>query len=294
MLFRSLGGSGNPDDRDAKKEARSRPDLRIGALGTGSDYTTFIDHLGIASLNVAYGGEDDGGIYHSIYDDFYWFTHFSDTDFVYGRALAQTVGTMVLRFADADVLPYEFGDFADTVHRYSEELKTMLKNRQDEVRDRNQALDDGMYNAASDPRRPTVAPQREAIPPFLNFAPLDNGEAAIIRSAEHYSRAMRAFSRNGNAPAPQALQELNTKLLQAERQLTDPDGLPRRPWYKHLVYAPGYYTGYAPKTIPGVREAIEEKRYAEADKEIVRVGKVLQDYAATVEAAATELEKRAR
>lgn len=290
----ALRGSGNPDDRDAKKEARSRPDLRIGALGTGSDYTTFIDHLGIASLNVAYGGEDDGGIYHSIYDDFYWFTHFSDTDFVYGRALAQTVGTMVLRFADADVLPYEFGDFADTVHRYSEELKTMLRNRQDEVRDRNQALDDGMYNAASDPRRPTVAPQREAIPPFLNFAPLDNGEAAITRSAEHYSRAMRAFSRNGNAPAPQALQELNTKLLQAERQLTDPDGLPRRPWYKHLVYAPGYYTGYAPKTIPGVREAIEEKRYAEADKEIVRVSKVLQDYAATVEAAATELGKSAR
>jgi N-acetylated-alpha-linked acidic dipeptidase len=285
-----LGRSENPENRDAKKEARSRPDLRIGALGTGSDYTTFIDHLGIASLNVAYGGEDDGGIYHSIYDDFYWFTHFSDTDFVYGRALAQTVGTMVLRFADADVLPYEFGDFADTVHRYSEELKTLLKNKQDEIRDRNQALDDGMYNAASDPRRPTVAPAREELPPFLNFAPLDNGEAAIVRSAEHYSRAMKAFSRNGNTPSPQTLQALNTQLLQAERQLTNPDGLPRRPWYKHLIYAPGYYTGYTPKTIPGVREAIEEKRYSEADKEIVRVGKVLQDYAAAVDAAAAQLE----
>jgi len=111
---------GRPEDR---KEARSRTDLRIGALGSGSDYTAFIDHLGVASLNIGYGGEDDGGIYHSIYDDFYWFTHFSDVDFVYGRALAQTVGTMVLRFADADLLPYEFGDFADTIHKYNDELK---------------------------------------------------------------------------------------------------------------------------------------------------------------------------
>lgn len=287
-----LGRAENPGDRDAKKEARSRPDLRIGALGTGSDYTTFIDHLGIASLNVAYGGEDDEGIYHSIYDDFYWFTHFSDTDFVYGRALAQTVGTMVMRFADADVLPYDFSDFADTIHKYSEDLKTLLKNRQDEIRDRDQALDEGMYTAISDPRRPTVAPPREDVPPFLDFAPLDNGEAAITRSAEHYARAMKVFTHAGSSG--QSLEALNAQLLQAERQLTNADGLPRRPWYKHLIYAPGYYTGYTPKTIPGVREAIEEKRYAEADKEIVRVGKALQDYAATVDAAATELEKHVK
>jgi N-acetylated-alpha-linked acidic dipeptidase len=276
---------------DEKKEARSRPDQRIGALGTGSDYTTFIDHLGISSLNVAYAGEDQGGIYHSIYDDFYWFTHFSDTDFVYGRALAQTVGTMVLRFADADVLPYDFADFADTIHKYSDELKTMLKNKQDEIRDRNQALDEGFYSAASDPRRPTVAPPREEAPPFLNFAPLENGEAAVNRSAEHFTRAMQAFTRSASPPSPQSLESLNTQLLQAERQLTNPDGLPRRPWYKHLIYAPGYYTGYSAKTIPGVREAIEEKRYQEADKEMVRVGKALQDYAASIEQAATALEK---
>jgi len=109
-----------PQDKQERKEARTRADLRIGPLGSGSDYTAFIDHLGVASLNVSYGGEDQGGIYHSIYDDFYWFTHFSDTDFVYGRALAQTIGTMVLRFADADVLPYDFTDFADTVHKYND------------------------------------------------------------------------------------------------------------------------------------------------------------------------------
>jgi N-acetylated-alpha-linked acidic dipeptidase len=277
---------GRPEDR---KDARARPDLRIGALGSGSDYTAFIDHLGIASLNVGFGGEDDGGIYHSIYDDFYWFTKFADKDFVYGRALSQTVGTMVLRFADADLLPYDFADFADTIHKYNDELKTLLKNKQEQVHDRNQDIDDGVYSATSDPRRPTVAPPREEVPPFLNFAPLDNAQNALDRSAQRYSKAAKAFA-GGNA-APQTLQALNAKLLQAERKLTNPDGLPRRPWYKHIIYAPGFYTGYGAKTLPGVREGIEEKRYQEAEKEIIRAAQALQNYADAIDSAAADLEK---
>jgi N-acetylated-alpha-linked acidic dipeptidase len=277
---------GRPEDR---KDARTRPDLRIGALGSGSDYTAFIDHLGVASLNVGFGGEDDGGIYHSVYDDFYWFTHFSDKDFVYGVTLAQTVGTMVLRFADADVLPYDFSDFSDTVHRYSDELKTLLKNKQDEIRDRNQDIDNGVYTAISDPRRPTVAPPKEEVPPFLNFAPLDNALNALDRSAQRYSKAVKAFT-NGNASA-QSLQALNSKLLLAERKLINDGGLPRRSWYRHLIYAPGFYTGYGAKTLPGVREGIEEKRYQEAEKEITRVAQALDDYAAAIDSAAGDLEK---
>jgi N-acetylated-alpha-linked acidic dipeptidase len=277
---------GRPDDR---KDARTRPDLRIGPLGSGSDYTAFIDHLGVASLNVGFGGEDDGGIYHSVYDDFYWFTNFSDKDFVYGRALAQTVGTMVLRFADADVLPYDFSDFSDTVHKYSDELKTLLKNRQDEIRDRNQDIDNGVYSAASDPRRPTVAPPKEEVPPFLNFAPLDNAQNALDRSAQRYSKAVKAF--NGANASAQALQALNGKLLLAERKLINDGGLPRRSWYRHLIYAPGFYTGYGAKTLPGIREGIEEKRYQEAEKEITRVAQALQDYAAAIDSAAEDLEK---
>ncbi len=277
---------GRPEDR---KEARTRPDLRIGALGSGSDFTAFIDHLGIASLNVSYGGEDDGGIYHSIYDDFYWYTHFSDTDFVYGRALAQTVGTMVLRFADSDVLPYDFTDFADTTRKYSDELKTMLKNKQEEVRDRNQDLDNGVYTAISDPLRPIVAPPKEEVPPFLNFAPLDNAQSALERAAQRYAKAVKGVGA-GNASA-QSLQSLNGKLLLAERKLTNSDGLPRRNWYKHLIYAPGFYTGYGAKTMPGIREGIEEKRYQEAEKEITRVAQALLDYAAVIDSAAAELEK---
>ena len=276
---------GRPED---KKEARTRPDLRIDALGSGSDYTTFIDHLGIASLNVGYGGEDDGGIYHSIYDDFYWFTHFSDTEFVYGRALAQTVGTMVMRFADADVLPYDFTDFADTARKYTDEVKTLLKNKQEEARNRNQDLDDGVFTAISDPRRPTAAPPREEVPPFLNFSPLENALAKLDASSARYAKAMHGFS--GGSSSAASLQELNTALAQAERKLTNNDGLPRRPWFKHLIYAPGFYTGYGAKTLPGIREAIEEKRYSEAEQQIPRVAKAIDDFAAAVDQAAGELE----
>ena len=286
-----LAGSRRMDmNQPDHREARTRGDLPIGALGSGSDYTAFLDHLGVASLNVAYGGEDEGGIYHSIYDDYYWFTHFSDVDFAYGRTLAQTIGTMVLRFADADVLPYDFTDVADTIHRYDDELKTLLKNRQDEARERDQNLDDGVYSATSDPRRPTVAPPKEEIPPFLNFAPLDNGQSALERSAEHYARALKAFT-TSQAASSQALQQVNDQLIQTERKLTSAQGLPRRPWYQHLIYAPGYYTGYGAKTLPGVREGIEEKRYQEAEDQIARVGQALDDYASAVESAAQELER---
>jgi N-acetylated-alpha-linked acidic dipeptidase len=277
--------SGSPDE---KKEARQRADLRIDPLGSGTDFTTFLDHLGIASLNVSYAGEDHEGIYHSIYDDFYWYTHFSDKDFIYSRALSQTIGTMVMRFADADVLPYQFTDLADTVKKYDEELKKLLKDQQDEANDINQNLDDGIYSATSDPRHPIVAPHRNEVPPFINFAPIDNAIAALSRSAERYqkaSAALRSATANANFAA------LNQLLLQSERRLTLQEGLPRRPWYKHLIYAPGWYTGYSPKTMPAVREAIEEKRYADADPEIAKVAKVLEAEAELIDQAAGEMEK---
>src|SRR5690349_7736907 len=122
--------NGSPEVR---RDAREREDLRIGALGSGSDYSSFIDHLGVASLNLGYDGEDDGGIYHSIYDDFYWFTHFSDTSFVYGRALAQAVGTAVMRLADADVLPFVFTNLAATTRRYVDELQQLRDARAKEI-----------------------------------------------------------------------------------------------------------------------------------------------------------------
>jgi N-acetylated-alpha-linked acidic dipeptidase len=276
---------------DDRKEVRERADLRIPALGSGSDYTVFIDHLGIASLNLAYDGEDHGGIYHSIYDDFYWYTHFSDTDFSYGRALSQTAGTAVLRLADADVLPYEFTDLADTVHKYTDELQKLLKKKQDEIVEQNKELADGDLVANADPKKPYVPPAVEAVPPHLNFAPLLNVSDALTHSAERYQKALEKITQDGHlALGAASIQSLNAKLVQSERKLTSADGLPGRPWFKHMVYAPGFYTGYGVKTIPGVREAIEQKKWQEADQQIGVVSAVLQDEVALIDSASAELE----
>jgi N-acetylated-alpha-linked acidic dipeptidase len=277
---------------DDKKELRQRADLRIGAPGSGTDFTAFIDHLGIATLDMGYGGEDEQGIYHSIYDDFYWYTHFSDTDFFYGRALAQTVGTSVIRLADAEVLPFDFVNFADTIEMFTKELQKLLADKQGEIRERNQEIDEGMFKATFDPRRPTIAPTREEIPPHLNFAPLQNAVDSLTRSAKHYQDALSQKQATlGDEAMAAKLASLNKELMESERRLTNADGLPRRPWYKHLVYAPGVYSGYGVKTVPGVREGIEQKRYAEADQEIVRVSKALEDESELIESAAKQLDQ---
>ncbi|MGA2353084.1 MAG: transferrin receptor-like dimerization domain-containing protein [Terriglobales bacterium] len=276
---------------DDRKELRQRTDLRIEALGSGTDFTAYLDHLGIACLNLGFAGEDEQGIYHSIYDDFYWYTHFSDTDFVYGRALSQTIGTSVMRLADAEVLPFDFVDFADTVGMYTKNLEKLLADKQDEIRERNQEIDEGMFKATFDPRRPTVTPAKEEIPPHLNFAPMQNAVESLTRSAKHYQQALSQKQASlGDDALAAKLFTLNHELIESERRLTNADGLPRRPWYKHLLYAPGVYTGYGVKTVPGVREAIEQKNYAEAEHEIVRVAKALEDESALIESAAKELE----
>jgi len=277
---------------EERQEARQRTDLRIRAIGSGSDYTVFLDHLGVATLDLGFGDEDGGGIYHSIYDDFYWYTHFSDTDFSYGRALAQTVGTAVMRMGDADLLPYEFTDFADTVHRYLNELQKLLKDKQDQVSERNKELDEGVFSATADLKQTFVPPPREEIPPHLNFAPLENAAEALTRSAERYQKAYEKVAKNGDlAVSSASLQAVNAKLLQSERKLASQEGLPGRPWFKHMIYAPGQYTGYGVKTIPGVREAIEQKKWKEADDQMQRAGAVLQDEATLIDSAAQELEK---
>ena len=284
--FADISGAKSEDDR---KEIRGRTDLLVGALGSGSDYTAFLDHLGIASMNLEYDGEDNGGIYHSVYDDFYWFTHFSDTDFLYGRALSQTAGTAVMRFADADLLPFEFQDLAGAIDRYVKELKTLADNKREESIERNKELDEGLYTAVNDPRHPTYPPPREDVPPHLNFAPLDNSADALTRSADRYHAAVAKAWVAGVAPA--TLQDLNAKLAESEQRLTTQEGLLRRPWYKHMIDAPGVYSGYGAKTIPGVREAIEQKQWDEATSEIVRVSKVLDAETALIDSAAAELEQ---
>ena len=287
--LKAIADAKNAEDR---KDVRDRADLRIDALGSGSDWTVFLDHLGIATLDLSYGGEDGGGIYHSIYDDFYWYTHFSDTDFSYERALSQTAGTAVMRLADSDLLPYNFNGLADTIHRYLDELQKLWQAKQDEAIERNKEIEEGVFTATADPKKTSVPPPALEVPPHLNFAPLENASDALTHSAERYQKALEKVSANGElAVSPAELQALNQKLMQSERKLTSPEGLPGRPWFQHLIYAPGQYTGYDVKTIPGVREAIEQKKWKEADEQIVRAANALQDEATLVDAAAQELEK---
>ncbi|HKV51327.1 MAG TPA: transferrin receptor-like dimerization domain-containing protein [Gemmatimonadaceae bacterium] len=271
---------------------RDNAELPIGALGSGSDYTPFLQHLGIASLNIGYGGEvSSAGVYHSIYDDFYWYTHFGDTSFVYGRALAQTGGTMVMRLADADVLPYDFTDLAHTVRGYVDELQKLLDMERDSTVERNREIAEGVFTATSDPWSPTKAPAVEPVPPHLDFSPLDNAVDSLTRSADRYGKAAAAAHAHGS-PNDAELARVNALLLQSERRFIDANGLPRRPWYAHELYAPGFYTGYGVKTIPAVREAIEQRDFAEATQQIAVVAGALNREAALVDSAAVALGAR--
>jgi len=278
----------NAEDRD---ELRKRADLRIGSLGDGSDYTAFLDHAGISALNLGYGGEDEADQYHSIYDDFYWYTHFVDTDFSYGRALAQTAGTAVLRLANADLIPFEYKGLADTVSKYVTELEKLLKTKQDEIAERNLELKEGVFAATADPRKTSVPPPAEEQPPFLNFAPLKNAVDALKKSADRYGTAVGKFQKDAaSEPPAELVNSLNLNLLRVQRTFLTEKGLPERPWFKHQVYAPGAYTGYGAKPIAAVREYMDQKKWQEAEAQVPAVAKVIEDVAAAIDKVSAQLE----
>jgi N-acetylated-alpha-linked acidic dipeptidase len=285
---------------DGDAGAWSNDDLRIGALGSGSDFTPFLQHLGVASLNLGYGGEDNSGIYHSIYDDFYWYTHFSDTSFVYGRALAQTVGAAVMRLADADVLPFVFTNLASTTKRYIDELQKLRDHRAEQIADVKKRRDDGIYAIAEDPRDPIQAPAEQAPPPHFDFAPLLDAQDSLAAAASRFEKAYDHWSDRSRGAGPEqasashgeaALRAINEQLLQSERAFLDTAGLKQRAWYRHLLYAPGFYTGYDVKTMPGIREALEQGAWGEVDGEIVRVADALKREASLVGGASRKLDQ---
>lgn len=285
--LRGIANAGSPEER---RDFVERHDIRLDMLGGGSDHAPFINFAGIASLGIGYGGEDHGGIYHSIYDDFYWYTHFSDYDFVYGRALCQTGGTAIMRMADADLLPFQFTDFADDVKMYVHEVEKFATQQREQIQQRNQEIAEGMFEAVADPREIWVTPKKEEIPPHLNFAPLDNAVEDLTRSSAEYQKALDRASANGGAAlASASVQEVNELLIQSERKLTTPEGLPGRFWYKHELYAPGTYTGYEAKAIPAVRENLEQKKWKEAEQAAARVAQVLENESALINTAAAKL-----
>jgi N-acetylated-alpha-linked acidic dipeptidase len=276
LRARQLADATLPEQR---KDLRDRELIRLAALGSGSDYTPFLQHAGIASMNIGFDGEGDGGSYHSIYDSFDHFTRFVDPGFVYGVTEAKTCGRLVLRLANADVLPFEVTTLAKTVERYTDEVVKLADTMRADIEERDKQLRDNTMVLAADPTQPFHPPAAEGPVPFIEFAPLRNAVAKLQHSAAALDRAI--------ASAPAAKQaDLDHALMALESNLTRAEGLPMRPWFRHHVYAPGYYTGYGVKTLPGVREAIEQKKWSDANEQIVILAKVLDNYTAALDRAA--------
>jgi N-acetylated-alpha-linked acidic dipeptidase len=281
-------------DAEKRRDLRKRTDLVVEALGDGSDFTAFQDHAGISTLNVGFGGEDDGTQYHSIYDDFHWYTHFADTDFAYGRALAQTAGTAVMRLADADLLPFDYAPQAEAIATYVAELEKLLKDKQEEFTELNLELHEGVFAATADPHKPAVPPPAELVPPFLNFAPLKNAVDRLHESANRYAKALAGWQASGSPALPEeSLRQVNADLGRIARLFLNEKGLPERPWFKNQVYAPGAYTGYGAKPIAAVREYMDAKKWKEAEAQVPEVAAVLERVAAGIGKAADSLERAA-
>ena len=265
----------NSSNEKVRTEAKNRSDLRISPLGSGSDYTPLLQHLGIASANIGFGGESAGGSYHTMYDTYEHYTKWIDPGLVYGEALAQVAGHATLRLANAPRLPFEFKGFTDNVSVYISEIETLADNMRTNTEETNQNITDGIYDLILDPTKSFGPPAAQAQVPFFNFAPLKNALTRLESAAENYETTI--------ASGVAATTEENYLLYQTERELIRQEGLNGRPWYKHHIYAPGFYTGYGVKTIPGVREAIEQRQFDEVAGQIDIAAEVLTKMAVKVE-----------
>ncbi len=272
---------GDTDDLDATG------DHAIGALGSGSDYTPFLQHLGIASLNLSFGGESGGGSYHSIYDSYDHYSRFVDPTFEYGVALAQTAGRAVLRLADAELLPWDFTAFETTVAGYADEVMALANAMRADTKRHNRLVRDGRFALAADPSGTYLPPAAKESVPHLNFAPIKNALILLAERAREHDMVRHASMDGADELSADQRREVDEILYRTERAMTHPDGLPGRAWFVHRIYAPGFYTGYGVKTLPGVREAIEERNWDEAQRQI-------RGLAETLELVATEIQRATR
>jgi N-acetylated-alpha-linked acidic dipeptidase len=271
----------NTENMKTRIEILNRKNLVLGALGSGSDYSPFIQHLGIPSLNIGFGGEGGGGEYHSVYDSYDHYVRFKDPGFAYGIALAQTAGRTTLRLANADRLPFNFEAFHRTVKNYLTEVMEHLSNMREATSTENRMIREKQFIYAADPTKEFRAPEEKELVPYLDFSPLQNALANVHAAAENFSGAL-----NDSSASTADLDKINTLIYQCEQKLLTKNGLPRRPWYRHTIYAPGYYTGYGVKTLPGIREAIEQRNWQEAREQIGVVARAIESYAASIEEAA--------
>jgi N-acetylated-alpha-linked acidic dipeptidase len=253
-------------------------DLQLGALGSGSDYTPFLQHLGINSINLGFEGEVQYGVYHSAYDSFDHFRRFVDPTFEYGVTLAKVAGRIMLRAAQADLIPVRESDFAASIAGYAEELHKLADSMRSKTAELTKLLDDESYKLTSNPDTPRAAPARVAEVPYLNFAALDNAVVKLEQSAKAFDKEYARLDASSDPSTKLARDRVNSALAVLEQSLMDPRGLPGREWYQHMIYAPGLHTGYGVKTLPGIREAIEERRWDEANQYMGVVSHALNAY----------------
>jgi N-acetylated-alpha-linked acidic dipeptidase len=263
--------------------------IKLDALGAGSDWSGFLQFLGIATMNLGFGGEGQGGEYHSIYDSYDHFVKFTDPGFQYEVALAKTAGRAMMRMANADVLPFDVNSFYKTVADYVTELKALLDNTRTETEQENKMIRDKLFDFAKDPTKKFQSPKVEDAVPYLDFSNLENTMVQLKNTAEEFQKQ---YSSAIQLPVDKQ-NELNEILYKLERSLINEKGLPRRPWYKHQIYAPGYYTGYGVKTLPGIREAIEQRNWKEAQENIEIVSKTMETYTQQVHHAMNIIIKKA-
>ncbi len=259
----------------AKKEQLAKKEIELSALGSGSDYSPFFQHAGIPSLNIGFGGEAEGGDYHSIYDSYAHYSRFKDPSFLYGVALAKTAGHIALKMADADLLPFAFSDLYKTINGYSDQLLTFTNELRESVAVDNAIRKAGLPALANDTAKHLgELPAKQAVP-YLNFSPLQNALTQLKITTDSIQTILAQAADASKKTDAAKIKAINKILFTAEQQLLLEQGLPRRKWYKHSIYAPGFYTGYGVKTLPVIREAIEQNNWVEAQQGIDDVAKAI-------------------
>jgi N-acetylated-alpha-linked acidic dipeptidase len=225
-------------------------EFHLEPVGSGSDYVPFQDHAGIATLNLGFASGD--GVYHSIYDTPAWYWQFSDGDRTFGRTLTQVMTAAILRLADAPVLPFDFGSLSASAGRWVEEIRKELPRGNN---------------------------------PKVDLRPVSAQLARLSAAAKVYDEELSAWAKRGGASS-ETIGKVDESIRKTERALLSADGLPRRDWYRNQIYAPGILTGYAAKTLPGVREAVEAQQWDEANQQARKLAEVLRAATAQVEESA--------
>ena len=254
-------------------EESERTDLRIYAMGAGSDYTAFLHHAGVPALNMAFGGESGGGAYHSLYDTYEYYKRFSDGDFIYGTTLSKVNGRLVLRLSEADILPFRFVNMVENIGKFIEENKKLSLTVEQSTKLRNKLLDNNDFVISRNPNKTYLQPERLGQVPEFDFKPLDDAFARLSSSAWKYEEVLLKFKKGSLSAEKKS--EINALLRKVDQAFTNSNGLPRREWFRNMLYAPGYYTGYGVKTLPGIREGLEERKWDEVRLYINEVAKAL-------------------